>query len=137
MSQPYVFRLFGSKQSFFLACVEEMEDRVRQVFRQAAAASAGEPLQAMGDGFRELVADGVISGLWLQACAVARRDEAVAARCRLLISNVLAEAERLTAAAPEDLARFLASGFARRAAAGPRGGPGRWEQGGRRFPARR
>jgi AcrR family transcriptional regulator len=110
ISQPYVFRLFGSKQSFFLACVDELEARVRDVFRQAAATCPGDPMQAMGDGFRELVADGVISGLWLQACATARGEERVAARCRSLISGVLEEVERLTGAAPEDLARFLADG---------------------------
>lgn len=110
VSQPYVFRLFGSKQAFFLACLDELEGRVREVFRRAAATSRGDPLRAMGDGFRDLVADGVVSGLWLQACAVARGDQAVAARCRSLISGVLADAERSTGAAPEDLARFLANG---------------------------
>ncbi|WP_206439081.1 hypothetical protein [Streptomyces scabichelini] len=105
-----MFRLFGSKQSFFLACVDELENRVRGVFRQAAATCPSDPLQAMGEGFRELVADGVISGLWLQACATARGNEEVAARCRSLISGVLGEAERLTGAAPDDLARFLANG---------------------------
>jgi AcrR family transcriptional regulator len=110
VSQPYVFRLFGSKQSFFLACVDELEDRVREVFRQAAATCPGDPLQAMGEGFRELVADGVISGLWLQASAIARGDEEVAARCRSLVSGLLDEAERLTGAAPDELARFLANG---------------------------
>ncbi|MEV6597996.1 TetR/AcrR family transcriptional regulator [Actinoplanes sp. NPDC051346] len=110
VSQPYVFRLFGSKQAIFLACVDELEVRIRGVFRRAAAASPDDPLRAMGADFRDLIADGVISGLWLQACAIARADETVAARCRALICGVLEEAERLTAATPEDLARFLANG---------------------------
>jgi AcrR family transcriptional regulator len=110
VSQPYVFRLFGSKRAFFLACVDELESRVREVFGQAAATCPGDPLPAMGDRFRELVADGVISGLWLQACATARRDETVAARCRALMSGVLEEADRLTGAGPDDLAQFLANG---------------------------
>jgi AcrR family transcriptional regulator len=105
-----VFRLFGTKQSFFLACLDEMEGQVRAIFRQAAATRPGDPLEAMGAGFRELIADGVISGLWLQACAAARRDETVAARCRSLISGVLEEAAQLTRAAPDDLARFAARG---------------------------
>jgi AcrR family transcriptional regulator len=110
VSQPYVFRLFGSKQSFFLACLDELEDRVRGVFRRAAASSPADPLPAMGAGFRDLVADGVISGLWLQACAVARNDEVVAQRCRSLVASVLDEAERLTQATADDLARFAARG---------------------------
>lgn len=110
VSQPYVFRLFGSKKAFFLACVDELERRLCEVFGQAAATSPGDPLQAIRAGFRELVADGVITGLWLQACATARADETVAARCRRLLAAVLDEAERLTEAAPDDLARSLANG---------------------------
>jgi AcrR family transcriptional regulator len=110
ISQPYVFRLFGTKQSFFMACLDELADRVLAVFRQAAVTYTSDPLRAMGAGFRELVADGVITGMWLQACAAARGDERVAARCRSLMSTVLTEAERLTGATPDDLARFLANG---------------------------
>jgi hypothetical protein len=64
----------------------------------------------MGAGFRELVADGVITGLWLQACAIARNDEQVAQRCRSLIAGALDEAEQLTDATAEDMARFAARG---------------------------
>ncbi|GAA4104525.1 TetR/AcrR family transcriptional regulator [Actinomadura miaoliensis] len=110
VSQPYMFRLFGNKRSFFLACLDEFEDRVREVFRRAAETCPDDPLEAMGAGFRELVADGVVSGFWLQACAAARRDEEVAARCRSVISGVLQETERLTQATPDDMARFAASG---------------------------
>jgi AcrR family transcriptional regulator len=110
VSQPYVFRLFGSKQAFFLACLDELEARVRAVFREAAAAYPNDPMPAMGAGFRELIADGVISGMWLQAVTAARRDEEIAARCRQLAARVLAEVERWTEAPPEDLARFAARG---------------------------
>jgi AcrR family transcriptional regulator len=110
VSQPYVFRLFGSKQSFFLACLDELERRVRAVFRQAAATNPGDPLPAMGAGFRDLVADGIITGLWLQASATARGEETVAVRCRAVVAGVLDEAERLTRATPDELARFVANG---------------------------
>lgn len=110
VSQPYVFRLFGSKQSCFLACLDELEHRVRAVFRQAAATHPGDPLEAMGAGFRELIADGVVTGLWLQASATARADQTVAARCRAVVAGVLEEAERLTHAPPDELARFVARG---------------------------
>jgi AcrR family transcriptional regulator len=110
VSQPYVFRLFGSKKAFFLACVDELEARVRTTFNDAARDAPEESIESMGAGFRTLVADGVISGLWLQACAVARNDEAVAARCRLLISRVLREAEQHTRTGPDELAAFLGRG---------------------------
>ncbi|MEO3876453.1 TetR/AcrR family transcriptional regulator [Nonomuraea sp. B12E4] len=110
VSQPYVFRLFGSKHAFFLACLDEMERQMLELIRQAAATSPDDPLSAMRAGFREMLADGFITGLWLQACAAARRDETVAARCRAVISAVLEELTRLTGAGTDGLARNLADG---------------------------
>jgi AcrR family transcriptional regulator len=110
VSQPYVFRLFGSKQGLLLACLDELEERVRTAFRAAAAEHPGDSLPAMGAGFRVLLADGVAGGLWLQASAIGRRDDVVAARCRALLAGILDEAGRLTGADADDLARFLANG---------------------------
>ncbi|TDD68608.1 TetR/AcrR family transcriptional regulator [Jiangella aurantiaca] len=110
VSQPYVFRLFGSKQGLLLACIDEVGSRVRTTFRSAAAERPGDPMTAMGAGFRELLAGGVTGGLWLQASAIARHDEVVAARCREVIAVLLAETARLTGAGADDLARFLADG---------------------------
>ncbi|MFK4088751.1 TetR/AcrR family transcriptional regulator [Kribbella sp. NPDC020789] len=39
VSQPYVIRLFGTKQELFLASVRYVCDRIEQVFREAAAES--------------------------------------------------------------------------------------------------
>ena len=64
ISQPYVFRLYGTKKDLFLACIDSCFDRTLEVFRQAAAdppADCETPLQAMGRayvallGHRELV----------------------------------------------------------------------------------
>ncbi|MFJ8745393.1 TetR/AcrR family transcriptional regulator [Embleya sp. NPDC127516] len=110
VSQPYVFRLFGSKRAFFLACMDEMEARVLAVFRQTAAAAPDEPFEVMGARFRGLIADGVLSGLWMQSCAAARADETIAARCRTFLARTLEEVERATEARSEDLAQFLARG---------------------------
>ncbi|WP_433611403.1 TetR/AcrR family transcriptional regulator [Dactylosporangium sp. CA-139114] len=110
VSQPYVFRLFGSKSDFFLACVDEMEGRIRRVLRQAAAHNPGDPLPAMRADFRALIADGVVTGLWLQACAAARSDEAVAARCRAVIGGILDEAAHWSTAESRELRDTLALG---------------------------
>jgi AcrR family transcriptional regulator len=110
VSQPYVFRLFGSKQAFLLACLDELEDRIRESFRETAAACQSDPLEAMGAGFRNLLADGVAGGLLLQAFVAARSDEQVAARSRALLAGILEESQQLTHAAPEDLAHYLARG---------------------------
>lgn len=110
VSQPYVFRLFGSKQGLLLACIDEVGARVRTAFRAAAAERPGDPMTAMGAGFRELLSGGATGGLWLQASAIARRDEVVAARCRDVIAVLLDESAALTGAGADDLARFLADG---------------------------
>jgi AcrR family transcriptional regulator len=110
VSQPYIFRLFGSKQAFFLACLDEMEAQIRAVCHRAAEANPRNPLPSMGSGFRDLIADGVVVGLWLQACAAARADETVALRCRSLVSDVLDDVGRLAGVGRDDVTQALANG---------------------------
>ncbi|GIJ23806.1 TetR/AcrR family transcriptional regulator [Micromonospora lutea] len=110
VSQPYVFRLFGSKRNLFLACLDELEARIRQVLDQTAAQHPDDPLPAMRAGFRALIADGVVTGLWLQACAVARSDQEVAAHSRAVIGRILEHAARLSSAGPQELRGTLALG---------------------------
>ncbi|GIG68757.1 TetR/AcrR family transcriptional regulator [Phytomonospora endophytica] len=110
VSQPYVFRLFGGKREFFLACLDELEARVRKVFAENAAIAPGDPFITMGEGFRETVGDGVAGGLLFQALAAARHDEVIAARCRALIAGVLAEVQDSSGATAEEVADFFASG---------------------------
>src|SRR4051812_46527352 len=54
ISQPYLFRLFGTKRELFLACMERCFASVAQVFRDAAEAAAPEErLHAMGRAYVE------------------------------------------------------------------------------------
>src|SRR5688500_5081976 len=49
ISQPYLFRLFGTKRDLFLACHDLCIERIRDTFGAAAAgAAASERLRAMG-----------------------------------------------------------------------------------------
>lgn len=112
ISQPYVFRLFGSKHALFMACLDELEVQFRQTLRDAVQNSPDVPERfgVMGAAFRDLVSDGTASGLWLQACALARFDDEIAARCRMILAGTLREAERLTGADSGDVAGFAADG---------------------------
>jgi AcrR family transcriptional regulator len=112
VSQGYLFQLFGSKQGFLLACLDELEELIRGTFARAAAQglSASNPLATLGAAFRELVEDGTVSGLWLQASAVARSDEVVASRLRALLSAVLGDITELAAIDDTALAEFTARG---------------------------
>lgn len=60
VSQPYLFRLFGTKKALFLATLERGFDRVGQSFGQAAAeaiAGGTDPFDAMGLRYMELLTD--------------------------------------------------------------------------------
>ena len=58
ISQPYIFRLFGTKKDLFLACVDSCYDRTNAVFREAAEhppEDCDTPRQAMGRAYIELL----------------------------------------------------------------------------------
>jgi AcrR family transcriptional regulator len=51
VSQPYVYRLFGTKKELFLAATGRVCDRVQEAFRQAAEADPENVLDAMGRSY--------------------------------------------------------------------------------------
>jgi AcrR family transcriptional regulator len=60
ISQPYVFRLFGTKKALFLAAVERCNQRVLSAFRNAATEAeqaGGSQWAAMGLAYVTLLAD--------------------------------------------------------------------------------
>jgi AcrR family transcriptional regulator len=70
VTQPYVFRLFGTKKALFLACVEVCFAETQDAFESAAAGLSGEhALQAMGRAYGELVQDRSKLKMQLQAYA--------------------------------------------------------------------
>ena len=60
VSQPYVFRLFGTKKALFLATVDRVMDRLVAAFTAAARdarGSGGDPLTAMGLAYVTFLTD--------------------------------------------------------------------------------
>jgi len=56
ISQPYLFRLFGTKKKLFLATIERCMDDTLELFRQAAGEQRGEEaLEAMGKAYVAMV----------------------------------------------------------------------------------
>lgn len=108
VSSAYLFRLFGSQRDFFLACLDRIEDAMLAAV--SAPAPGGDPEEALSRSFREFVADGSVTGLWLQACAVARNDEEVARRCRRLMARGLRAVAAARGTEPGLLADVLARG---------------------------
>ena len=89
VSEPILYRHFGSKRELYLACVDEAWRRLRDAFEEAAAAH-GEAraiqLLARTGGkhrLRELTAN-----LWMQAVTEAGSDEVIAAHLRTHLREV-------------------------------------------------
>ena len=58
ISQPYLFRLFGTKKGLFIASSRRCFARVLAHFQEAAEGKTGaEAKQAMGEAYEELLAD--------------------------------------------------------------------------------
>jgi AcrR family transcriptional regulator len=56
ISQPYLFRLFGTKKELFIAALERCLDETRELFRSAAGGQHGaEALHAMGMAYVDMV----------------------------------------------------------------------------------
>ena len=55
ISQPYLFRLYGTKKELFLAAVVRGFQRVHEAFRLAVEQHPDEPLEAMGNAYRDLL----------------------------------------------------------------------------------
>lgn len=69
VSQPYVIRLFGSKQKLFLAAVEQACGRIEQAFRQALAEKP--ELSSVGEAYSELLAERELMAILLHGYAAA------------------------------------------------------------------
>jgi AcrR family transcriptional regulator len=80
ITQPYVFRIFGSKKALFLEVVAGSFDQLVDSMRAAAAGETGlEALAAMGSRYNALLADRTALQLQLQAYADCGDDEVRAA----------------------------------------------------------
>jgi AcrR family transcriptional regulator len=56
ISQPYIFRLFGTKKDLFIAAADRVYDRITALFQEAAASAESAPLEAMGHAYIQLLA---------------------------------------------------------------------------------
>src|SRR6478736_2456644 len=61
ISQPYVFRLFGTKKELFVATVERCMEQTLAMFRTAAGGKSGEAaLDAIAAAYRDVLEDPVM-----------------------------------------------------------------------------
>ena len=111
ISQPYLFRLFGTKRELFLACHEVMHGRIAESFTEAArGVPREERMAAMGQAYTSLLADRSSLLFQMQSYA-ACSDPEIQARVRERYADLVRQVAEATGAAPAELWSFFASGM--------------------------
>ena len=109
ISQPYIFRLYGTKKDLFLACVDSCFDRTLDVFRDAAEGSDS-PIQAMGRAYVEMLGERSLV-LFQHQIYAAAEDPDVRAVARRRLEELAAEIERLGGVGEVERRRFIGQGM--------------------------
>ena len=111
ISQPYVFRLFGTKKELFKASVARCLRETLEIFQRAAEGKRGEEaLSAIGEAYGELLGDRVRLQSQLQAYA-ACSDPEVCEVVRAGYGDLVTYVERVSGVGPEEISRFFAAGM--------------------------
>jgi AcrR family transcriptional regulator len=112
ISQPYLFRLFGTKKELFKASVARCFRETLEMFQRAAEGRRGEDaLKAIGEAYRDLLEnDRVRLRLQMQAYA-ACDDPEICEVVRNGYGDLVAYAERVSGLEAEAIASFFAKGM--------------------------
>jgi AcrR family transcriptional regulator len=112
ISQPYVFRLFGTKKELFIATIEMCMRGTLEMFRSAAAGSKGqEALHSIGEAYMErLTTDPTYLHSQMQAYA-ASDDPEIRDVVRKGYGELVEYVERVSGLPAERVAHFFAKGM--------------------------
>jgi AcrR family transcriptional regulator len=113
ISQPYLFRLFGTKKELFKATVTRCFRETLEMFQRAAEGKRGEEaLKAMGTEYVSQLLTGDRVRLKAQMQAYAACDDAdVRAIVRDGYGDLVAYAQRVSGLPAEEVSRFFATGM--------------------------
>jgi AcrR family transcriptional regulator len=113
ISQPYLFRLFGTKKELFLAVNDACFARTLDLFRAAASGKSGrEALDAIGKAYGELIeSDRTMLQGQLQAYSAAVMDEDVRESAARGYGRLVDYVETVSGADRQTVARFFAKGM--------------------------
>jgi AcrR family transcriptional regulator len=108
ISQPYLFRLFGTKRELFVACHDHMCGRLLEVFTTAAEGVPPEQrLEAMGKAYAErLLADRPMLLMQMQSYA-ACSDPEIQAHVREGYRDLVEFVMQLSGAEPHEVWQFF------------------------------
>ena len=111
ISQPYIFRLFGTKKDLFIATVERCMEQTLALFRSSAGGKSGEDaLNAIGEAYRDVLENPVMLRGQMQAY-VASDDPDVRAAVRLGYGRLVEFAEQASGAPKEQITNFFGIGM--------------------------
>ena len=112
ISQPYLFRLFGTKKELFKASVARCLRETLEMFQRAAEGNRGEDaLKAIGAAYGDLLEnDRTRLRAQMQAYA-ACDDPEICEVVRNGFGDLVAYVERVSGLPPEDVTKFFACGM--------------------------
>ena len=111
ISQPYLFRLFGTKKELYLETVRRCLSETLELFQEAADGKSGEEaLAAIGQAYRGLLADRIRLRGQMQAYAYCD-DADVREVVREGYGRLVEYVERVSGAKPERVRDFFAFGM--------------------------
>ena len=112
ISQPYLFRLFGTKKELFVATYELVSDRIIAAMARAGTGLEGEAAQeAMGTAYSELLQDPELLQVQLNGFAAAAGDPDIAASCRRTFEVLWHLVHERTQLPDEEILRFFSMGM--------------------------
>ena len=114
ISQPYLFRLFGTKSGLITAAIEHHTDKLRAAFREAVEQrdpATTPPLQAMGIAYLSLL-EGNTNELRCQLHTwAAASDPAIKEVAQRTYRAIWDDVAELSGAEPSVIRRFMAYGM--------------------------
>jgi AcrR family transcriptional regulator len=117
VSQPYLFRLFGTKRELFIAAVDRSMTRIADTFTEAARHPVEDPpddhngqLLAMGLAYQDLLRDRTLLRIQLHAFAAAD-DPEVRAFVRARFADLVRHVAAVAGVPAASLRTFFAEGM--------------------------
>jgi AcrR family transcriptional regulator len=111
ISQPYVFRLFGTKKELFKATAARCLRETLEIFQRAAEGKRGEEaLKAMGEAYRTLLEDRTRLRAQMQSYA-ACDDPEIRAVVRACYGDIVTYVERVSGADRATVSSWFAKGM--------------------------
>ncbi len=112
ISQPYLFRLFGTKKDLFIATFSLVGRRIVEELGRAADGRDGpEAMEAMGLAYTELMQDPELLQVELHGYAAAAGDADIARSCRDTFEAIQRLVIERTDASDEEISAFFATGM--------------------------